>query len=98
MLYLTTTYIKVVKSEALDTMVIALDRTFKSAATDNSSVEVDEVRATPSLSSVAVTLRVEAGGAEEASGEAQRVYETAMNLLGDDADGLIQRQSSLVYA
>ncbi|EEH65186.1 MAG: hypothetical protein E7A72_08680 [Actinomyces urogenitalis] len=96
--YLTTTYVRVSDQHQLHEMTDLLREMFVEAVRDVADVCVDDVRAASSLCSVVVTLRVEAEGAQAAADRADRIYDTAMNLMGQRADGLVQRQSSLTYA
>jgi len=45
-----------------------------------------------------VALLVRAQSAQDAADRAERVYASALNMMGSDADALVRRQTSLSYA
>ena len=68
------------------------------AAEDVKHVKSDEVRVLPSVGSIYVGLLVEADSAQQAAECAEKVYKSALNLMGDAAGEVSRRQTSLAYA
>ena len=56
------------------------------------------MRLLQSSGSIYVALLVRAQSAQDAADRAERVYASALNMMGSDADALVRRQTSLSYA
>ena len=92
--YSTSTYLKVIDKSRASELCDLLRRMLDEAAEGVEHVKSDEVRVLPSVESIYVGLLVEADSAERA----EKVYTSALNLMGDAAGEVSRRQTSLAYA
>ena len=96
--YSTSTYLKVNDKSRANELCGLLRRVLDEAADGVEHVDYDEVRALPSVGSIYVGLLVRAESAQQAAERAEKVYESALNLMGDAAGEVSRRQTSLAYA
>ena len=95
--YTTSTYLRAKEVARTQELCEILQRALESAAEDEDRVTFDEVRLLQSSGSIYVAL-VRAQSAQDAADRAERVYASALNMMGSDADALARRQTSLSYA
>ena len=96
--YTTSTYLRAKKVTRTQELREILQRALEVAAEDEDRVTFDEVRLLQSSGSIYVALLVRAQSAQDAADRAERVYASALNMMGSDADALVRRQTSLSYA
>ncbi|WP_143222638.1 hypothetical protein [Actinomyces oris] len=96
--YSTATYLKVNDKTRANYLCELLSSVLKSAAETVDHVDYDEVRLLPSAGSIYVGLLVQADSAQGAAELAEVVYSSALNLMGEAAEEVSRRQTSLSYA
>ena len=96
--YTTSTYLRAKEVARTQELCEILQRALEVAAEDDDRVTFDEVRLLQSSGSIYVALLVRAQSAQDAADRAERVYASALNMMGSDADALVRRQTSLSYA
>ena len=96
--YSTSTYLKVIEKSRANELCDLLRGMLDEAAEGVEHVKSDEVRVLPSVGSIYVGLLVEADSAQQAAERAEKVYTSALNLMGDAAGEVSRRQTSLAYA
>lgn len=96
--YTTSTYLRAKEVARTKELCEILQRALEVAAEDEDRVTFDEVRLLQSSGSIYVALLVRAQSAQDAADRAERVYASALNMMGSDADALVRRQTSLSYA
>ena len=96
--YVTSTYFKAKETARTQELCGVLRRALEVAAEDEDRLTFDEVRLLQSSGSIYVALLVRTQSAQDAADRAERVYASALNMMGSDADALVRRQTSLSYA
>ena len=96
--YTTSTYLRAKEVARTQELCEILQRALEAAAEDEDRVTFDEVRLLQSSGSIYVLLLVRAQSAQDAADRAERVYASALNMMGSGADALVRRQTSLSYA
>lgn len=97
--YSTATYLKVNDKTRANYLCELLSSVLKSAAETVDHVDYDEVRLLPSAGSIYVGLLVQADSARGGAAElAEVVYSSALSLMGEAAEEVSRRQTSLSYA
>ncbi|MCL3776816.1 MULTISPECIES: hypothetical protein [unclassified Actinomyces] len=96
--YRAATYLEPPGAVDIDTFCRLLEDVVRSASADSDhDVEVDEVAVMPSAGRVRLALAIKAGSVADASAQATRVLDGALNMLPDYREGVVRRHREISY-
>ena len=96
--YRAATYLELPGVDDIDRFCHLLEDVLRSASADSGyDVEVDEVAVMPSVGSVRLALAIKAGSVADASAQASRVLDGALNMLPDYHGDVVRRHREISY-